>query len=85
MPAPDLVNPPLPVIAVVVNALAPSPATVNKNPPLVTPPVKVSDVPDELMVLAAPKVIAPDRLDVPVLAFKVPPLIVMASEPTATP
>ena len=41
-------------------------------------------MPSTLMVLLAPKVIAPVRLLVPLLVFKVPPLIVIASAPTAT-
>ena len=53
-------------------------------PPSAITPLKVSWVPSTLMVLLAPKVIAPVRLLVPLPVFKVPPLIVIASAPTAT-
>src|SRR4051812_18687314 len=88
VPLPDIVSPPVPLIAAVENVVLPAPATVIRNPPLTTPPVPVSVPAVDPIVLADPSVITPAQELVPLTFSSAPvpppvPFNVSASAPTA--
>ena len=73
VPAPDLVMPPEPEI-IPEESVAYAPFTVNKNPPFVIVPVKVSPPePEEVMVAAAVNVIGIDKDAAEALEFSKAP------------